>query len=87
MTVGVVAVASNRGTILAHALLPSAPSRRIVLQFRIHERKGVDGRFRTITNTVTRTIAIDACVSMDGDEKHPCVPRAKASESTNEGHS
>ena len=64
MTFGVVAVASSRGTILAHALLPSAPSRLIVLNFRIHELKGVDARFRTFTRTVTSTTAVDACVGM-----------------------
>ena len=79
MTVRVVAVASNRGKILAHALLPSAPSRRIVLQFRIHERKSVDARFRTITHTVTRTNAIDARVSMGTKSILACRGRKQGS--------
>ena len=41
------------------------PSRRVVMEFRVHELKRVvDARFRTITHTVTNTIAVDACVGM-----------------------
>ena len=53
-----------RRKIIAHALLPAAECRRVVLKFGVHETRSVDTRATAVTHAVPVTVTVDTAVGM-----------------------